>query len=78
VRAPCVAHLDTAKELLDFGVVDEAAKALADLRRCAQTPGCEDWQNCDRTAQDTWRAATPPLPEAKAQEESPGEADARA
>jgi hypothetical protein len=61
-----VAHLDIAKELLEFGVMSEGAQALVDLRRCAQTPGCEDWRNCSCTVEDTWRAAAEPtLPEAK-------------
>jgi hypothetical protein len=57
VRTSCIANLDTAKELLEFGVVDEGAKTLVDLRRCAQTPGCEDWRNCSSTVEETWRAA---------------------
>lgn len=57
MRAPCVANLDTAKELLEFGVVDEGAKTLVDLRHCAQTPGCEDWRNCSCTVEEVWRAA---------------------
>ena len=66
MRAPCVANLDTAVELLEFGMMNEGAQALVDLRRCAQTPGCEDWRNCSCTVEDTWRAAAEPaLPEAK-------------
>jgi hypothetical protein len=72
VRAPCKANLKTAKELLEFGVMDEGAKALIDLRHCAQTPGCEDWQNCSGTVDDAWRAAADPaLPEARARERTP-------
>ena len=72
MRAPCVANLETAKELLEFGVVDEGAKALLDLRQCAQTPGCEDWRNCSGTVEDVWRAAAEPvLPEARARERAP-------
>ena len=70
MRAPCVAHLKTARKLLEFGVVGEAAEALVDLRRCAQTPGCEDWQDCDRTVGATWCAGEP-LPEAKARDQRP-------
>jgi hypothetical protein len=68
MRTPCVADLDTAKELLEFGVLGEGARALVDLRRCAQMPGCEDWQNCSSTIEDAWRAAEPP-PEGKAPDE---------
>jgi hypothetical protein len=65
VRAPCVAHLDTAKELLEFGVMNEGAQALVD----------EDWRNCSCTVEDTWRAAAEPaLPEAKPR---PGGSDPR-
>jgi hypothetical protein len=74
VRAPCVANLKTAKELLEFGVTGEAAKALVDLRRCAQTPGCEDWQNCSSTIDEAWLAAAEPLPEAKARDGAQGPA----
>ena len=38
-------------------MVDEGARALVDLRRCAQAPGCEDWRNCSLTVGNTWRAA---------------------
>lgn len=66
VKKPCVNHLDTARELLEHGVVAEGAKALVDLRRCAADCGCEDWQNCDATVSGTWReAAHKPLPEAR-------------
>jgi hypothetical protein len=59
VRARCLGNLDTAKELLEFGIIGEGARTLIDLRRCAQTPGCEDWQNCSSTVQETWRVAEP-------------------
>jgi hypothetical protein len=66
VKKPCTAHLDTAKELLEHGVIGEGAQALVDLRRCAGDCGCEDWQNCDATIQDAWReVAHKPLPEAR-------------
>jgi hypothetical protein len=81
LRAPCVANLETAKELLEFGVVDEGAKTLLDLRHCAQAPGCEDWRNCSCTVEDVWRAAAEPaLPEARAPERAPtlGPADSGA
>jgi hypothetical protein len=57
MKAPCMANLDTAKELLDFGVIDEGARTLVDLRRCAGAPGCEDWRNCSSTVESAWRAA---------------------
>ena len=66
MKAPCRAHLATARELLKFGVVDEAARALVDLRRCAATPGCDDWRNCSSTVEDAWQAAGEnALPEAR-------------
>lgn len=66
MKKPCAAHLDTAKELLEHGVVDEGAQALVDLRRCAGDCGCEDWQSCDAAIQDAWRdVAHKPLPEAR-------------
>ena len=66
MKTPCVADLDTAKELLEFGVVDEGARALVDLRRCAQAPGCADWRNCSSTVESAWRAAgDAELPEAR-------------
>jgi hypothetical protein len=71
VRAPCVANLATAKELLEFGVIGEGAGTLLDLRRCARTPGCEDWRNCSCTVEETWRAAAEPLPEARPRERGP-------
>ncbi len=69
MRAPCVANLDTAKELLEFGVVGEGARTLVDLRHCAQTPGCEDWRNCSSTVEQTWRAVAESLPEARPRDE---------
>ena len=66
MRKPCVADLVTARELVEHGVMAEGAKALVDLRRCAADCGCDDWQNCDNTIQEAWRAAThQPLPDAR-------------
>ena len=63
MRAPCVAILDTAKELLEFGVVNEAAQSLVDLRVCAQEPGCKDWRNCSCQIEAAWREGTHATPE---------------
>jgi hypothetical protein len=66
VKKPCVANLDTARELVEHGIVGEGARALVDLRRCAADCGCDDWQNCDHTIQGAWHEAThKPLPEAR-------------
>jgi hypothetical protein len=66
MKPPCVANLNTARALLEHGVVGEGAETLVDLRRCAQEPGCEDWRNCSCQIQETWRvAAGPELPEAR-------------
>lgn len=66
MRKPCVTNLDTARELLENGVVGEGVQSLVELRRCAADCGCEDWQSCDVTIQGTWReAAQKPLPEAR-------------
>lgn len=66
MKKPCVANLDTARELVEHGIVGEGARALVDLRRCAADCGCDDWQNCDHTVQDAWHEAThKPLPEAR-------------
>jgi hypothetical protein len=73
MRAPCVANLDTAKDLLEFGVVGEGARTLVDLRRCAHTPGCEDWQNCSCTVDEAWRAAAEALPDARPRDEESAE-----
>ena len=65
MKKPCVANLDTARELVEHGIVGEGARALVDLRRCAADCGCDDWQNCDHTVQSVWQEATHnPLPEA--------------
>ena len=58
MKKPCVANLDTARELVEHGIVGEGARALVDLRRCAADCGCDDWQNCDHTVQDAWQEAT--------------------
>jgi hypothetical protein len=58
VKKPCVANLDTARELVEHGIVGEGARALVDLRRCAADCGCDDWQNCDHTVQGAWHEAT--------------------
>jgi hypothetical protein len=66
MKAPCRANLTTARKLLEFGVIDEGAKELLDLRRCAETPGCDDWQNCSSTVESAWRTAGDrPLPDAE-------------
>ena len=69
MRKVCVTHLDAARELLEYGVVREGAETLVDLRSCAADCGCEDWQNCDLTVQQVWRAAADAgLPEARPRE----------
>jgi hypothetical protein len=67
VKTPCVANLDAARDLVEYGIVGEGAKVLVDLRRCAADCGCEDWQNCERTVRGAWHEAThrPLLPEAR-------------
>jgi hypothetical protein len=66
VKQPCVANLETARELVEHGIVGEGAKALVDLRRCAADCGCDDWRNCDHSVQGAWHEAThKPLPEAR-------------
>jgi hypothetical protein len=66
VKTPCVANLDAARDLVEYGIVSEGAKVLLDLRRCAADCGCADWQNCDSTVQGAWHEATHrPLPEAR-------------
>jgi hypothetical protein len=57
--------LDTARELLEHGVVGEGATALVGLRRCAADCGCEDWQSCEATVSGAWNNARKPLPEAQ-------------
>jgi hypothetical protein len=58
VKQPCVANLDTARELVEHGIVGEGARALVDLRRCAADCGCDDWRNCDHTVKGVWHEAT--------------------
>ena len=66
MKKPCVANLDTAREMIEHGVVGEGAEVLVDLRRCAAERGCDDWQNCDGTVQGAWHDAThQPPPEAR-------------
>lgn len=66
MKKPCVTSLNTARELLQHGMVGEAAKALVNLRRCAADCGCDDWRNCDATVQGAWHEpAHQPLPEAR-------------
>jgi hypothetical protein len=66
VKPPCVANLNTARALLEHGVVGEGAETLVDLRRCAQEPGCEDWNSCSSQIEETWRtSAEAVLPEAR-------------
>jgi hypothetical protein len=66
VKTPCAANLDTARDLVEHGVVGEGGKVLVDLRRCAADCGCDDWQQCDSTVQGAWHEVThQPLPEAQ-------------
>jgi hypothetical protein len=66
VKKTCGDDLDTARALLEHGMIGEGAKVLVGLRRCAADCGCEDWQSCDATVSDTWCApASKPLPEAR-------------
>lgn len=71
MKRPCVASLNTARELLEHGVVGEGAKALVELRRCAADCGCDDWRNCDTTVQGAWQETTHQvLPEARPKPEA--------
>ena len=66
MKRPCVASLNTARELLEHGIVGEGAKTLVILRRCAADCGCDDWRNCDTTVQGAWHEAPHQvLPEAR-------------
>lgn len=59
MRSPCAAIMETARELLDHGVFSEGSKELSDLRRCANTCGCEEWQDCREQTAGTWRRTNP-------------------
>ena len=41
MRSPCVATLNTARALLEHGILGEGARTLVDLRRCAADCGCD-------------------------------------
>jgi hypothetical protein len=56
MQRACVGALDTARELLEFGVLGEGAHELLALRRCASKCGCGDWQECRFRIDDTWPA----------------------
>lgn len=67
MRSPCAAILDTARDLLDHGVLPEGSKDLADLHGCANTCGCDDWQDCREQTAEAWRGENPDaLPKAGA------------
>lgn len=53
----CVGALDTARELLEFGILGEGAHELLGLRRCAGRCGCGDWQECRMRIDAAWPAA---------------------
>lgn len=55
MQATCVAVLDVARDLLEFGMVGEGAGNLVTLRRCAHRLGCADWQDCRCRVQRTWQ-----------------------
>lgn len=73
MRSPCAATLDTARDLLDHGVLPEGSKDLANLRDCANTCGCGDWQECRDQTDDAWRGTNPDaLPKTEAPVPAPG------
>jgi hypothetical protein len=59
MRSPCAAMMQTARELLDYGVLPEGSKELAELRGCANTCGCEEWQDCREQTAGAWRQTNP-------------------
>lgn len=59
MRSPCAAMMKTARELLDYGVLPEGSRELAELRACANTCGCEEWQDCRHRTSDAWRQSNP-------------------
>ena len=78
MKKPCVANLDTARDMVEHGMVGEGASTLVDLRRCAADCGCDDWQNCDHTVQGAWHdAGRSPCPR-RGSSPARGAAEARA
>jgi len=59
MRSPCAAVLDTARDLLDHGILPEGSRGLAHLRDCANTCGCGDWQECREQTAGAWRSLNP-------------------
>jgi hypothetical protein len=57
MRMACAGALDTARELLEFGVLCEGARELVALRRCAVRCDCGDWEECRFRIEGAW--ATP-------------------
>ena len=65
MRSPCIATLNTARALLEHGILGEGARTLVDLRRCAADCGCDDWQSCEHAVQNAWREAAQAVPKTR-------------
>jgi hypothetical protein len=57
VLTPCRSILGDAKDLLDYGVVDEGLETLVRLRRCAHGAVCREWQDCCGQIEAAWSQA---------------------
>ena len=55
----CTEKMKTARDLLDYGVLFEGAKELADLRHCERRADCRYQDACLRQVEGQWPTLKP-------------------
>lgn len=60
MQPSCTDRMKIARELLDFGVLGEAAETLSELRECGCHVGCDRWHRCLRLVERQWHFSKTP------------------
>ncbi|MDH3660166.1 MAG: hypothetical protein OEU92_09075 [Alphaproteobacteria bacterium] len=53
----CTDRMKVARELLDYGVLNEGAEKLAELQDCGRRVGCGHWHLCLCAVERQWHCA---------------------
>ena len=55
MKSPCQAALKIAADLLENGVLPEAAAKLSELHDCGRQAGCQHWHGCVGEVESKWQ-----------------------
>lgn len=60
MQTECAQFMETASELLDYGLLREGAEKLVALRGCSCKAGCDHWQTCISLVERRWQTSATP------------------